>query len=60
MLYAFGGGSSGAGESARGARSAIVLATMIVGSTMSIATVRAPSGDAAHDDSAVQHGGSLV
>ena len=60
MTYTFGGGSSGAGTSARGARSEMALATVTIGADTSKAIVRAATGAAAHEASAAQQGVSVV
>ena len=60
VTYAFGGGSSGAGTSARGARSDGALATMTIGADDGEAIVRAPTGAATHEASAAQQGVSVA
>ena len=59
VTYALGGGSSGAGTSARGARSDAALATVTIGADTAEAIVRAATGAAAHEASAAQHGASV-
>ena len=58
--YARGGGSSGAGDSARGARSARPLMIAVRGADTRMAMVRAASGATAHDANPAQHGSAAA